>query len=513
MPNPHTLADSIQKSLRLAVSADCRKQRKESEGTKTAPVVIESPAAQVDATTYQAKKQFSPGLLQTKHPPSHTLCQLPPLSETPICEFFKESHNPAPALAAALLSVTREVPKWAECMTRDIRDPALRVNCDKAYILACFLLIHKAISLANFDQAYLHHKQSATNTNIVQLFPCNVLEQLWQLILHPVFNAAPSLHDATEYLRHIADQCCLTQLSTVYDMAFFTASHLQKLFRITNWDMSEHFCPATTPASAWSVYYFLACLATKSHHSAILPPQGLSLSAAKYLIQFNYILFRSMDSRLCREATPFEASMLGLHLWCLRDLLHDPAMDHIWPQDPKSLTYHFCDSIRDLLYPFQSLAYYASSWAPEYSFDSASTQQLAILPHTDDRIPFYQQLIRQVNNNNYSVKWNLNKLRSLTHFQHQVPVDHFQALPGHESTMQGNNGQFLIAPCYHASTILVIHFITTPINTPVSTASLLKFITLIPLAHIQGVALVQQGSFVHRRVGFSSSFTVFEACC
>ena len=423
----YTIADSLQKSTRSVASAGHTQRTAATTGTRQVPVDLASVSDQIDATSYQQQKQFSPappasaGHYRDSGQPqqqaaatSHTLFREPPVP----------SPVPAPASASAPAQASaKQVPKWGECMAWVITAPSRRAQCDKAYVLACFLLIHAAIPIQNEHHTYLHHKSAATQMEATPLYPRNMSAQFRQSILYPIFNSVASLHEVTEYLRHIADQCHLSQFNSVYDTSFFTSPQLQKLFRLSNWDMSEHFNPSSSSTSAWSVYSFISCLATKPHHPPILPSSGLSLSEVKYMIQFVYIWFRSMDSKSRDLPAPFAASALGQRLWRLRSLLHDPAMDNLWPQDPASLSYQFCDSLRDLLYPYQSLAYYAS-WATDYSFDTQSPD-LQILPHTDDRLPFYH-LLRQVDDR-YDERWNPNKLRSLSSFQQQVPLNHFES--------------------------------------------------------------------------------------
>ena len=93
-----------------------------------------------------------------------------------------------------------------------------------------------------------------------------------------------------------------------------------------------------------------------------------------------------MDSKACDEPAPFDSSILGKRLYCLRKLLQDPSLDEFWQLDPRTMKFRFFFSFRHLLQPFSALASYAA-WYPDLSIYQ-SADMITVNPTTSDRLFF-----------------------------------------------------------------------------------------------------------------------------
>ena len=396
--------------------------QQQTPGTRNAPYSIldeSTPTKLRDATSFQRQSQFSPA------PSAHSTVQ--PLT-TPLPTHHKESsanrslfHNhpvdspkhapPNPSIPGKSAST----PKWASLSTWDLSSASNRKNCEKSYVLACFLLIHRAPSPAP-TTAYVAPESSS-------LYLRNASSAFRREILQPM-HISGHTHQVIDYLEHIADQCQYSQFRHTYSSQFLASSNLKVLYRLQSWDMDPHFNPRLTDASSWTVYSWISCLRTREQHPARIPTAGIQLTEMKYILQFAYIWFRSMDSKSRSEVSPFTASLLGRRLSLLQTTLKDPAVDELWRDDPKSMTFWAFDSLRSMLFPYQSLAQYAA-WEPQYSIEPNSS---SIIVHPTVKESGNFNNLQQAADDTFRARWNMSSIRSIKNFQQDVLPDHFVGL-------------------------------------------------------------------------------------
>lgn len=120
--------------------------------------------------------------------------------------------------------------------------------------------------------------------------------------------------------------------------------------------MHQHFNQQIMDACTFTVYFLIACLQTGEQHQPRLPTNGPTLTEMKYIIQFGFILFWSMDSKSRNKAAPFVISSLGTRLCLLLTTLQDPVIDNLWTRDARSMIFWTFDSLWQALYPYQALS-------------------------------------------------------------------------------------------------------------------------------------------------------------